>query len=359
MTGVPQRLQTVPLSLRPTTRRQREATWSSGVVPGLGTDLAATVDWAVRVGHEAPLPGVGETARLWAMLAEAARIDVGAARVLEPHLDALAILAQARDAGIDTAAALHAAEADEDASWGVFAAEGAGLSLHASQDRGGGWLLNGVKPWCSLAGRLSHALITAWVSPDTRGLFAVSLRASGVAPHVGPWVSRGLSQVVSAPVAFEMVRAAPIGEPGWYLSRPGFAWGGIGVAAVWWGGSVPLRDALLTAAARDGADQLAGYYAGAADSALWAARAVLSEAADAVDAAVDTPDDDIVTIASRARAATVDAVERVLELADHALGPGPLTTDEDHARRVADLRIYVRQHHAERDIARLGQRVLR
>jgi hypothetical protein len=28
--------------------------------------------------------------------------------------------------------------------------------------------------------------------------------------------------------------------------------------------------------------------------------------------------------------------------------------DEEHARRVADLQIYLRQHHAERDTARLG-----
>jgi hypothetical protein len=28
--------------------------------------------------------------------------------------------------------------------------------------------------------------------------------------------------------------------------------------------------------------------------------------------------------------------------------------DEEHARRVADLQVYVRQHHAERDSARLG-----
>lgn len=42
----------------------------------------------------------------------------------------------------------------------------------------------------------------------------------------------------------------------------------------------------------------------------------------------------------------------------HALGPAPLAFDEDHARRVADLELYVRQHHAERDLAQLGSAVL-
>jgi len=32
-----------------------------------------------------------------------------------------------------------------------------------------------------------------------------------------------------------------------------------------------------------------------------------------------------------------------------------LALDERHARRVADLQLYVRQHHAERDDASLGR----
>ena len=49
------------------------------------------------------------------------------------------------------------------------------------------------------------------------------------------------------------------------------------------------------------------------------------------------------------------AAEDVLRRAAHALGPGPLATDEDHARRVADLELYLRQWHAERDQAALGR----
>jgi hypothetical protein len=37
-----------------------------------------------------------------------------------------------------------------------------------------------------------------------------------------------------------------------------------------------------------------------------------------------------------------------------ALGAGPLGHDEAHSRRVADLTVYLRQHHAERDLAELG-----
>jgi len=44
----------------------------------------------------------------------------------------------------------------------------------------------------------------------------------------------------------------------------------------------------------------------------------------------------------------------VLQRTGHALGPAPLTLDADPAARAADLTVYLRQHHAERDVARLG-----
>jgi hypothetical protein len=42
----------------------------------------------------------------------------------------------------------------------------------------------------------------------------------------------------------------------------------------------------------------------------------------------------------------------------HALGPAPLAQETEHARRVADLELYVRQHHAERDEAALGRKII-
>ena len=52
------------------------------------------------------------------------------------------------------------------------------------------------------------------------------------------------------------------------------------------------------------------------------------------------------------------AAERVLHQVAHALGPAPLAFDADHARQVADLELYVRQHHGERDLAALGATLL-
>jgi hypothetical protein len=48
------------------------------------------------------------------------------------------------------------------------------------------------------------------------------------------------------------------------------------------------------------------------------------------------------------------AVDEAISRTGRALGPAPLCLDPEHARRVADLSVYVRQSHAERDLERLG-----
>ncbi|MFC8922897.1 acyl-CoA dehydrogenase family protein [Cellulosimicrobium sp. NPDC057127] len=319
------------------------------VVAQVGTDVGATLRWVQDVTPRLPLPGSGRTDALWSALASVAAMDVAVARMLEPHLDALAILDQ-----VPEPPDLAAVGAGPGSTWGVFAAEGPGVRLDATP-ADGRWTLTGTKPWCSLAADLSHALVTAWTD-DGRRLFAVDLRPASVEPADGPWVPRGLPQVVSAPVRFDGAPAVPLGAAGWYLERPGFAWGGIGVAACWWGGAVGLARTLWDALGRRVPDQLALAHLGAVDVALTGARATLAEAASAVDDGVTGRASAV--LARRVRTAVAVAVEEVQRRCAHALGPGPLTTDESFARRVADLGLYVRQHHAERDEASLGRDLL-
>ena len=326
----------------------------AGPVPatGAGSDIRSTLDWCVSIGRSVPVVGEGDTRTTWDVLAGTARASVATARVLEPHLDALSILRQAGtdlDAGHDP---WHVAAigVDESSRWGVFAAEGPRMRVDA-QETPDGWTLTGTKPWCSLAAELSHALVTAFVG-DSRRLFAVALRTPQVHPHPGPWVARGLPEIVSAPVDFAAARAVPIGEVGWYLDRPGFAWGGMSVAACWWGGALGVLDALRAAASTDRADQVALVHLGRADAALWAARAALREAAHTVD---EPEDIDMKLLAERVRAAVVAAATATLAEADAALGPAPLVSDLSYARRIADLHLYLRQHHGLRDAARGGR----
>ncbi len=293
--------------------------------------LPDDVDGALALARELAAHESTSTRDLWETLATLAAHDLGVARAIEPHLDADAIFAQA---GFQLPVG----------RWGVFAAEGGDDPLLATE-ASGGWTLTGTKPWCSLADRLDGALVTA-----SGRLFAVALKRPGVEVLPGAWLARGLSEIPSGPVRFDSVPATPVGEPGWYLTRPGFAWGGIGVAACWHGGAVGIARTVHAAAAAKPNPFLLEHL-GSIDELLQSSRRALAEAADLI----DTGDPEPKVLAKRVRATVARACEEILARSGHALGPAPLAFDRAHAKRVADLGLYARQHHAEKDLASLGE----
>ncbi len=301
--------------------------------------LATELDPVARALGERPW-------RYLSVLATLGAADLTAARTAEPHLDARAILAQAGSPD------LARVGADAESTFGVFAANAPQAALRADDGPDGHPVVSGTKPWCSLAGTLSHALVTVG-APGRPELHAVPLRHPGAEVEPTPWVPRGLSAVQTSTLRLTEVPSVRVGPPGWYLDRPGFGWGGIGVAAVWFGAAAALAGALVAAARRREPDQVALVHLGHADRALHPALLALRDAA----AVIGDPAHrcDATVLAARVRAVVADAAEQVLTVVGHALGPGPLTHDEEHARRVADLTVYLRQHHAERDLARLGQ----
>jgi alkylation response protein AidB-like acyl-CoA dehydrogenase len=304
--------------------------------------IEAALQFAGSHAHRFPLPAGGKTALRWSLLRAVGAADLTVGRVLEPHLDALAILAEA-----DMAPA--------PGLWGVYAAEAAGIELRAIRD-GANWRLAGTKPWCSLAGHLDRALVTARATDGVR-LFAVNLKDKGVTIQPSRWIARGLRAVDSGPVNFAHTPAEAVGPPGWYLTRPGFAWGGIGVAACWLGGASALVRRLRDVLGGRERNELRLYNLGTADVALHSAGCVLDASAVMIDAG-DAIGLEGSVLMARVRAVVAGAVETILEHVGHALGPGPLAFDEEYARRVADLQLYVRQHHAERDLAELGGQLL-
>lgn len=270
--------------------------------------------------------------------------DLTTARVIEPHLDAVAILAEA---GYTPADVLPGGDR---AAWGVYASRAPQLSALRTSD---GWILDGTKPWCSLGEQLTHALITAG-TPAGQQLFAVRLDDERVTGSDLPWVSRGLSAIRSTSLTFTAMPAVPVGEPGFYLNRDGFAWGGIGVAAVWAGGATALAASVRAAANQREPDQIALMHLGRLDVLTHLLDVVLADAARTIDAGAARGADGA-RLGARVRSAVATIAEEIMTIVGHTLGPGPLVGNEEHARRVADLTVYLRQQHAERDLAALGQ----
>ncbi|BBX04783.1 acyl-CoA dehydrogenase [Mycolicibacterium moriokaense] len=296
--------------------------------------------WIEAGALDLPLPGGGDTARRWRRLAALARIDIVAARLAEAHADAIAIMAE-----------LGASESGR--LWGVWAAESPDAVLTAHRD-GGSTILDGTKAWCSGAGLCTHALVTAHLESDERGLFAVDLGHPGVQPLPSEWHNAGMAESDTRAVQFSNVPATPVGAPGEYLSRPGFWHGAIGVAACWLGGARAVAEPLYARAAKKSVDPHTLAHLGAVDAALAAGEAMLSVAACAVDEDPLNRKGMAELMARRTRAVIETAVEEAIARTGRALGPAPLCRDAQHAKRVADLTMYVRQSHAERDLERLG-----
>src|SRR6478735_11833893 len=150
-------------------------------------DVCAALGVAKQLYDRQCRPGGGRTHDYLATLATLGVVDASLARVVEPHLDAHAILQQA-GVGPD----IPALGADSGSTWGVYAAHASGLRLEAIEGPDG-WTLSGTKPWCSLAGQLSHAVITAEVAGRGQQAFAVRLDPRHVRVMPTRWVSRGLT----------------------------------------------------------------------------------------------------------------------------------------------------------------------
>ena len=284
---------------------------------------------------ELPLPGRGETLLRWQALAELSSRDLVLGRLAEAHCDALAILAE-----LEKPAA--------QGLWGVWAAEPPTARIEAHR-HGERWVLSGHKAWCSGALLLDRALVTAHAA-DGRRLFAIDV--ADTTPVRGTWAAVGMGASGSLGVELVDVPGQPVGGPGGYLDRPGFWHGGAGVAACWYGGALGTARVLLAAVRGGLADPHALAHLGAVDALVSALGGQLAQAAGEIDADPRGPGAQLRTVRLRAR---VEAgATEVLDRVGRALGAGPLCLDPVQAQRAADLPVYLRQSHAERDLAGHG-----
>lgn len=331
---------------------------NTDVPPGGSPDAASSADLArewVRAGRaDLPLPARGDTRTRWSELTAMCTRDVSAGRLVEAHADADAILAE-----------ISGTRVGRDELWGVWAAEppmpvlrarrvGGGSGGGSGGDSGGGWVLDGVKAWCSGGDVCTHALVTAFDDDEPR-LFAVDLRQPGVAPRAGGWAHPGMAGSRTTSVEFTDVPARSVGDHRSYLERPGFWHGGIGVAACWLGAGIAVARPLIARATRPDVDPHALAHLGAVDVALGGASWALDAAAAEVDR--DGPGADLTVARHRAvrvRAMVEAAVDETIRRVGRALGPGPLAMDPRHGQNVLDAEVYIRQFHAERDLAGLG-----
>lgn len=294
-----------------------------------------------------PLPGAesGATLARWQALAAVGAHSLTLAKLYEGHLDAIAILTEAGRA--DLAA---------NGVWGTWCAEAPNARLRFD---GATQTVTGRKAWCSGAADVSHALVSCWNDADELCLAAVAMHQGGVTVTDEGWHAVGMAGSNSVDVVFDGAAATPVGAPGFYVARPGFWHGGAGVAACWYGAAQSLALLLHTSIAeRTAAGQPVDAHRlaqlGEVDVALQATGALLREAAAEIDAA---PFENGMARALRVRLAVEQCANAVLHAVGRALGAGPLCKEERVARLFADLPVFLRQSHAERDLESLGRAI--
>lgn len=275
-------------------------------------------------------PGNGATAQRHHAILEAGREDLSLAKLIEAHWDAVAIL---EEAGQDVVPG---------SAYAVWASELPGQPLVFGHNT-----LQGVKHFCSGATLVDRALVSTGNT-----LVEIDLHAAREYLHVdhSGWHTEAFGPTQTASITFTACPVvAVIGTDNWYTERPGFWQGACGPAAAWAGGAAGLLDYAMKQK-RDDAHTLA--HLGAMHANVSAMQAILSVAGGAFDR---EPQRNAMTEALEVRHSIEQLCTDTLRRFARALGPAPLVKDEAMVRRYAELDLFLRQSHAERDLEALGR----
>lgn len=271
------------------------------------------------------------------------RTDIPLARLVEGHIDAVRILDQA------------GAAPEPGALYGVWASRSRGTGVRAAE-HDGGWQLDGMLRFASGVGLIDRALVPAWPTDDTHLLFDVPV-LDWPADETA-WQTSAMTVSRSHPTEVVAVRAdanSLRGEPNFYLSRPGFHAGGLGVAAVWAGCGARVVDLVLDHVGTAPGPPTRAVRLGRMRAALTTALATLGVAAERLEVAEARADTATITaLAGETRSVVATAVATIIEEAKAVVGPAGLGYDAAFTHAVADLDLYVRQANLDGEFGRLG-----
>ena len=279
--------------------------------------------------EDLPSPGAGNMAQRHARIFAAGREDLSLAKLAEAHWDAVSIL---RESGREPVAGVK---------YAVWASEIPGRPMHFADER-----LSGTKEFCSGAGLVDRALVSAGAL-----LLEVDLAAHAerIQTDASGWQTEAFRATQTSALTFNDCPAETIGDTNWYVDRPGFWQGACGPTAAWAGGAAGLVDDAM-AAKRD--DPHTTAHLAAMHANVWATEALLAAAAAEFDR---DPKANAMVRALEVRHLVEQLCTDTLRRFARALGPAPLAKHADTARRYAELDLFLRQSHAERDLESLGR----
>jgi alkylation response protein AidB-like acyl-CoA dehydrogenase len=292
----------------------------------------------------------------YAALRRAGALDLPFGRLYEGHVNAVQLVALY--GGAEARGEAQRA-VDAGALFGVWNTQDANGVRIASMDDDG-VVLAGAKTFCSGAGTVAHAIVTAAVPGGGSQMLLVPMRTAHAAIDPAFWHPMGMERSDSFAVDFTGVRVAhrhAIGPHDAYQREPWFSGGAARFVAVQTGALERLTDDLasfLTAANR--ADdpiqraRLGACVVRARTAVLWT---------DACAAAWERFDregdaEPLHETVDAARIAVERAALVTLEDIERAVGARGLNEPQPFGARIRDLRMYLRQPAPDAALARVG-----
>jgi hypothetical protein len=286
--------------------------------------------------------------QLIAELLALGRTDIPLSRLAEGHVDAVRILGQAGASPLPSGDG-----AAEPALYGVWASRSMQTGLSGRRVAGGHLLVDGTIRFASGAGVVDRALVPAWFDDGHHEL--VDLATAGLPVDASVWRTGAMAasrthelRLESLPIDSHQI----VGPVDFYLDRPGFFPGGVGVAACWAGGAARLVDLLRERHPTLSPAQQRRL--GLIHVDLVSATAVVRLAAARLDASDPAERVDLQVLATEARASAAAAIRRIIGEARLLTGPAGVALDDELSHAMPDLELYVLQQNADADAALLG-----
>ena len=276
---------------------------------------------------------------LLALLVLLGRGNLALGRLLEAHVNALRLIVRFGDQVLHEQAARDAGDGH---LFGLWVTDPPGNGLHLLP----GGVLDGDKQFCSGAGHVTRAVVTAEDATGQMRLAYATL-GEGVVPSPLPGGLAGMRAATTGQVRFRHARATPFGMPGDYLREPDFSCGAWRTSAVTLGGlqalAEELRRQLVARGRQDDPHQQArvGETLIAVETArLWMAAA--AERAESPKAGVEA-----IAYVGLARLAVERACLDTMERVQRSLGVAALLRSNPVERLCRDLATYLRQPAAD------------
>jgi len=292
----------------------------------------------------------------WAAVRAVAAADGAVGRLYEGHLNAVERVALLAPDPLRSDELAAVARGRLLGVWGADPLPSEGEPAWLEPD-GGGWALRGVKVFCSGAGGLDRAVVTARHPLGGPPRLAYVALEDGVEVDRAWFRGAGMRASESHRVIFHGATVlALLGQPGELVREPWFSRDAMRTAAAWAGiADSAAADALAQLAARPEPDDLQA----AAAARIAAARATIDRWLEHGAARADAePDAPLVELAVQLRLAIAEAGRALLDEAARACGSRPFATGSalDRARR--DFELFVLQHRLEPMLVRTGRALL-